>query len=86
LKLGGRDGCLQPKDILDKETIMNRDQVKGNWNQVKGEVKRRWGKLSDDDLDVVDGEYDKLVGKLQERHGLEREQAKKEVDALYDTL
>ncbi|WP_163648609.1 CsbD family protein [Modicisalibacter sp. 'Wilcox'] len=65
---------------------MNRDQVKGNWNQVKGEVKRRWGKLSDDDLDVIGGEYDKLVGKVQERHGLEREQAKKEVDALYDTL
>jgi len=81
-----RDGCSQPTNILDKETIMNRDQVKGNWNQVKGEVKRRWGKLSDDDLDVIGGEYDKLVGKLQERHGLEREQAKKEVDALYDTL
>ncbi|MBZ9556699.1 MULTISPECIES: CsbD family protein [Modicisalibacter] len=65
---------------------MNSDQVKGNWNQLKGEAKKRWGKLSDDDLDVIGGEYDKLVGKLQERHGMEREEAKKEVDAFYGKL
>lgn len=65
---------------------MNSDQVKGNWNQLKGEAKKRWGKLSDDDLDVIGGEYDKLVGKVQERHGMERDQAKKEVDEFYGKL
>ena len=65
---------------------MNSDQVKGNWKQVKGEAKKRWGKLTDDDLDTVDGEYERLVGVLQERHGMAREEAKKEVDDFYGTL
>jgi uncharacterized protein YjbJ (UPF0337 family) len=62
---------------------MNNDQVKGNWKQLKGEAQKRWGKLTDDDLDVIAGERDKLVGKVQERHGLEREEAQKEVDEFY---
>ena len=65
---------------------MNSDQVKGNWKQVKGEAQKRWGKLTDDDLDVVDGEYERLVGVLQGRHGMAREEAKKEVDDFYGTL
>lgn len=64
---------------------MNNDQIKGNWKQLKGEARKRWGKLSDDDLDVVAGERDKLIGKVQERHGLAREEAEKEVDEFYQS-
>lgn len=57
---------------------MNEDILKGKWNQVKGSVKQWWGKLTDDDIQRIDGSYDKLVGKVQERYGYTREQAEKE--------
>lgn len=62
---------------------MNSDQAKGNWKQLKGEAKKRWGKLTDDELDVIAGERDKLIGKVQERYGLAEEEARKEVDEFY---
>ena len=59
---------------------MNWDQVQGKWKQVKGEAKTRWGKLTDDDLDVAAGQRDQLVGRIQERYGIAKDQAQKEVD------
>ncbi len=59
---------------------MNSDQLKGKWKQMKGSVKERWGKLTDDDLDVIDGQSEQLVGKIQERYGIVREEAQKQVD------
>lgn len=59
---------------------MNKDIFKGNWKQLRGEVQKQWGKLTNDDLDVVNGEFDKLVGRIQERYGWEREQAEKELN------
>jgi uncharacterized protein YjbJ (UPF0337 family) len=59
---------------------MNSDQLKGKWKQMKGSVKERWGKLTDDDIDVIDGQSDQLIGKIQERYGVAREEAKKQVD------
>jgi uncharacterized protein YjbJ (UPF0337 family) len=59
---------------------MNREQMKGKWNQLKGNVKKRWGKLTDDDMDRIEGERDVLVGKIQERYGHSKEAAEKEVD------
>ena len=59
---------------------MNTDILRGKWNQLKGEVKSQWGKLTDDDLDRVEGDTDKLIGRLQERYGYAREQAQREVD------
>ncbi len=59
---------------------MNSDQMKGKWKQIKGAVKERWGKLTDDDLDVIDGKHDQLIGKVQERYGIAREAAQKQVD------
>jgi uncharacterized protein YjbJ (UPF0337 family) len=59
---------------------MNADQLKGKWKQVKGSVKEHWGKLTDDDLDVIDGKHDQLVGKIQERYGLAKDAAQKQVD------
>lgn len=59
---------------------MNSDTLKGKWLQMKGEAKVQWGKLTDDDLDQIEGNVDKLVGRVQERYGYEREKAQEEVD------
>jgi uncharacterized protein YjbJ (UPF0337 family) len=59
---------------------MNSDQLQGKWKQVKGSVKERWGKLTDDDLDVINGKHDQLIGKIQEKYGIAREAAQKQVD------
>ena len=59
---------------------MNSDILKGKWTQVKGEVRSKWGKLTDDDLTQIEGETEKMIGKLQERYGYGREQAEKELD------
>ncbi len=61
---------------------MNWEQVRGNWQQAKGELKVRWGKLTDDDLTIIDGERDKLVGSLQEKYGITKEEAMKQVDEM----
>jgi uncharacterized protein YjbJ (UPF0337 family) len=58
---------------------MNWDQIAGNWKQVKGVVRERWGKLTDDDVDVIAGKRDILLGKIQEKHGVAREEAEKEL-------
>jgi uncharacterized protein YjbJ (UPF0337 family) len=59
---------------------MNADILAGKWKQVQGEIKKQWGKLTDDDLMIVEGHRDKLVGLVQERYGYAREQAEREVD------
>ena len=58
---------------------MNWDQVKGNWKQFRGKVKEQWGHLTDDELDVIDGRRDMLIGKVQEAYGISKEQAEKQV-------
>ena len=60
---------------------MNWDQAEGKWKQVKGTVKQKWGKLTDDDLAVIAGSRDKLVGRIQERYGMAKDAAEKEVDS-----
>jgi uncharacterized protein YjbJ (UPF0337 family) len=57
--------------------------VEGKWHQLKGEIKSQWGRLTDDDLDVVQGDMEKLIGKVQERYGYERDRARKEVDEYF---
>jgi uncharacterized protein YjbJ (UPF0337 family) len=59
---------------------MNTDVLAGKWKQMKGELKRQWGKLTDDELDQIEGNKDKLVGLVQERYGYARDQASREVD------
>jgi len=56
---------------------MNWDVVKGRWDQLKGEARKRWGKLTDDDWQVVAGDKDKFIGKLRERYGWSREEAER---------
>lgn len=58
---------------------MNTDIFEGKWKQLKGKVKVRWGKLTDDDLDVAEGHSQYLAGKLQERYGLTKEKAEEEI-------
>ena len=59
---------------------MNSDVFKGKWRQLKGEVKTQWGKLTDDDLDVVEGDTEQLIGRVQERYGYARLDAEREVN------
>ena len=59
---------------------MNQHVLKGKWLQLKGEVRRQWGKLTDDDLDQIEGNSEKMVGKLQERYGWARNDAEREVN------
>lgn len=65
---------------------MNWDRVEGNWIQFKGKVKEQWGKLTDDQLDQIEGRRDRLVGVLQEQYGLAKDQAEKDVDKWYTGL
>ena len=60
---------------------MNWEQVEGKWDQFKGSVKEKWGKLTDDDLTMIEGQRENLAGRLKERYGLEKEAAEKEIDA-----
>ena len=62
---------------------MNWDTIKGNWKQLKGDVKSEWGKLTDDDVDQAEGDRDKLVGKIQEQYGLAKTEAEHQVDAFF---
>ncbi len=59
--------------------MMNWDQIKGQWKQVKGKVQQKWGDLTDDDLTRVDGKREELLGRLQERYGIAREEAERQV-------
>jgi uncharacterized protein YjbJ (UPF0337 family) len=59
---------------------MNWDTLKGQWKQVQGKAKEKWGDLTDDDMAMIDGKKDQLVGKLQERYGYTKEQAEREAD------
>ena len=59
---------------------MNQDRMQGAWEQVKGNVQKMWGKLTNDDLDVIEGDRKLLAGKIQERYGIAQDEAQKQVD------
>jgi uncharacterized protein YjbJ (UPF0337 family) len=63
-----------------QEVLMNSDILQGKWQQLKGEARVKWGKLTDDDMDQIEGQREKLVGKLRERYGLARDRAERDVD------
>jgi uncharacterized protein YjbJ (UPF0337 family) len=66
--------------------MMNTDTLKGNLTQLKGQMRVKWGKLTDDDLEQIAGNKDILVGKLQERYGHAKDAASKDVDEFYKNL
>ena len=65
---------------------MDWNRVEGNWKQFKGAAKEKWGKLTDDDLNVIEGRRDQLEGKLQQRYGFAKDQIHKDVDDWFKTL
>jgi uncharacterized protein YjbJ (UPF0337 family) len=59
---------------------MNWDRIEGDWKQMKGKVKEKWGQLTDDDMDVIAGKRDQLAGKIQSRYGVAKDEAEKQID------
>ena len=72
-------------NVLITEIKMDWNGVEGNWKQMKGKVKEKWGNLTDDDLTAVNGKRDQLEGKIQERYGIAKDQVRKDVDDWYNT-
>jgi uncharacterized protein YjbJ (UPF0337 family) len=68
-----------PPQYFPRRQAMNWDQIKGQWKQVSGQARQKWGKLTDDDLDRVAGKREELAGRIQERYGMTREEAEREV-------
>jgi uncharacterized protein YjbJ (UPF0337 family) len=66
--------------LKSKGGVMNWDQIQGKWKQSAGVIKEKWGKLTDDDLTVIGGKREQLVGKIQERYGIAKDAAEKQVD------
>jgi uncharacterized protein YjbJ (UPF0337 family) len=69
-----------------RRSAMNWDQVEGKWKQYKGQAKEKWGKLTDDDLDVIEGRRQQLVGRIQERYGIAKDVAEKQADEFVQAL
>ena len=59
---------------------MNWDQIQGKWKELKGQAKVKWGRLTDDELDMAEGQRDQLVGKLQQKYGIAKEEAERQLD------
>jgi uncharacterized protein YjbJ (UPF0337 family) len=64
---------------------MNSDQMKGNWKQLVGKAKEKWGRLTNDDWTVVEGKRDQLIGKIQERYGITRDEAERQLGEFEKT-
>jgi uncharacterized protein YjbJ (UPF0337 family) len=79
LFVGGTHLPIQA-NVAPEEYRMNADQMKGKWTELKGAVRERWGKLTDDDLDVIAGQQEQLIGRIQNRYGIVKEEAQKQVD------
>ena len=65
---------------------MNWDKIEGNWEQFKGNVRTKWGKLTDDQIDVIAGKRETLAGKIQESYGITREETEKQLEAWQKDL
>lgn len=65
---------------------MNKERLEGNWVQLKGSLLEKWGKLTNDDLDVIEGKREQLSGKIQERYGIAKEAAEAQVTAFWDSM
>jgi uncharacterized protein YjbJ (UPF0337 family) len=81
---GERQVSLQKK--TQEVAVMDWNRVEGNWKQFKGQVKEKWGNLTDDDLDRIEGNRDQLEGKIQERYGIAKDQVRKDVDTWLDSV
>jgi uncharacterized protein YjbJ (UPF0337 family) len=71
--------------LQKKEINMNRNILEGNWKQIRGTIREKWGELTDDELDQIAGKRDKLAGVLQERYGYTQMEAERQIDDFLDT-
>jgi uncharacterized protein YjbJ (UPF0337 family) len=65
---------------IKKEQPMNWDRIEGNWKQFKGKARQQWGKLTDDDVEFVEGKRTELAGRIQQRYGVARDEAERQID------
>jgi len=65
---------------------MNWDKIEGGWRQFKGKAREQWGRLTEDDMKVIEGRREKLAGKIQERYGIARDEAEREIDEWIEML
>jgi uncharacterized protein YjbJ (UPF0337 family) len=78
---------LEPRSLTKRSTsIVNWNQLEGKWKQLRGNAKQHWGKLTDDDLTVINGSRDRLIGKIQERYGYAQEEAQRRADEWMRTV
>jgi uncharacterized protein YjbJ (UPF0337 family) len=66
--------------------VMNQDTISGQWKQISGQIKKQWGKLTDDDLKVIEGNAEMLAGRVQERYGVARDEAERQVREFEEDL
>jgi uncharacterized protein YjbJ (UPF0337 family) len=79
-------GRVNAPAIAKGKIEMNTDQLEGKWKQITGQVRQKWGHLTDSDIQVIAGKRDVLIGRVQERYGLAKEKATAEVDGFLKTL
>jgi len=65
---------------------MNQDQIVGQWKQLKGKIKQKWARMTDDELDLIKGKQEEFAGRVQERYGISKEQAHKDIDDFIESL
>jgi uncharacterized protein YjbJ (UPF0337 family)/vacuolar-type H+-ATPase subunit H len=82
---GSQMGSSTSSTKSSQTPVLNRDTLSGQWKQIKGEVKRKWGQLTDDDMMRIEGDYDKLIGALQTRYGYTREHAEREITNFFNS-
>jgi uncharacterized protein YjbJ (UPF0337 family) len=70
----------------EENTVMNWDTISGKWRELSGQLRSKWGKLTDDDLATIGGKKDVLIGRLQQHYGYQRDRAEREVDDYLRTL
>lgn len=71
------EGCIDVVNLRDE--IMNWDIIKGNWKQYQGKARENWGELTDDDVAKAEGNREQLVGRIQERYGITKDEADKQI-------
>jgi uncharacterized protein YjbJ (UPF0337 family) len=75
-------GAPKNPHVFDERSLleMNRDVFRGKWMQLRGNIKKQWGEITDDELDQIEGDMDRMVGKLQEKYGYTRDEAERHLD------
>jgi uncharacterized protein YjbJ (UPF0337 family) len=79
-------GVCQAGNFNQRRTRMNWDRIEGNWKEIKGKVHQQWGKLTNDDLETIHGKRMELAGRLQQRYGIAKDDAERQIDDWLKTM